>query len=115
MIKALNSMSGVENFDMNVNSGVLLVKSSLPISVIQEKIESIGPRVVVKGYGTESQPLQGKVCYSLLLLRLFYLLFCVVIEFAVQILRLIARCINCVTLQSCTIKYVTKLPPVLVL
>lgn len=48
---SLYELSGVDNVSINPKSGTMIVKSSLPISVIQEKIEATGQRAVIKGYG----------------------------------------------------------------
>ncbi|XKL67413.1 hypothetical protein PGB90_002904 [Kerria lacca] len=58
----LKELSGVDNVNLFPESGILVVKSSLPISVLQEKIESVGHKVVIKGYGgIEQDSLQAAV------------------------------------------------------
>lgn len=66
----LKELSGVDNVNLFPESGILVVKSSLPISVLQEKIESVGHKVVIKGYGGIEQ---GDLYYvSLYHKRIFY-------------------------------------------
>lgn len=48
---SLSELSGVDNVSVYPESGTLVIKSSLPISVLQEKIEATGQRAVIKGYG----------------------------------------------------------------
>lgn len=48
---SLSGLAGVDNVSVHPESGTLVIKSSLPISVLQEKIEATGQRAVIKGYG----------------------------------------------------------------
>lgn len=51
-IKAsLKDVEGVTGFEVSFEKGTVLVESSLPSSVIQQKLESNGNTAVLKGYG----------------------------------------------------------------
>lgn len=52
---SLSELSGVDNVSIYPESGTLVIKSSLPISVLQEKIEETGQRAVIKGFGGINQ------------------------------------------------------------
>ncbi|KAK7580231.1 hypothetical protein V9T40_000860 [Parthenolecanium corni] len=52
---SLSELSGVDNVSIYPESGTLVIKSSLPISVLQEKIEETGQRAVIKGFGDSVQ------------------------------------------------------------
>ena len=49
--ESLEHVEGVESVEVHAGSETVIVKSSLPISLLQEKIESNGQRAVIKGYG----------------------------------------------------------------
>lgn len=49
--KSLSDVDGIDSVKVYSNSETLVVKSSLPVSILQDKIESIGQRAVIKGYG----------------------------------------------------------------
>lgn len=48
---SLSGLKGVDNVDVSLERGTVVVDTSLPCSLIQEKIESSGRRAVLKGYG----------------------------------------------------------------
>lgn len=55
----LSDTSGVDDIRIFPATGTVVIKSSLPVSILQEKLESTGQRAVVKGYGgTEKGYLQ---------------------------------------------------------
>jgi hypothetical protein len=49
--EALTNVDGIDSVKLYPNSDTVVIKSSLPISVLHEKIESTGQRAVIKGYG----------------------------------------------------------------
>lgn len=53
--KSLSGTDGIDSVKVYPNSETLVVKSSLPVSILQEKIESIGQKAVIKGYGGTEQ------------------------------------------------------------
>lgn len=58
----LSDTVGVDDIRIFPGSGTVVIKSSLPVSVLQEKLESTGKRAVVKGYGgTDQGSLQAAV------------------------------------------------------
>ncbi|XP_043268344.1 copper chaperone for superoxide dismutase isoform X2 [Venturia canescens] len=48
---SLSGLEGINNIDISLDRGTVVVDSNLPYSVIQEKIEKSGRRAVLKGYG----------------------------------------------------------------
>ncbi|KAF7991776.1 hypothetical protein HCN44_010577 [Aphidius gifuensis] len=52
--KSLSSLNGVDKIDVSLERGTVVVQSSLPYTLIQEKIEDSGRRAVFKGYGENS-------------------------------------------------------------
>ena len=51
---SLADLSGIKNVDISLEKGNVVVETSLPYSVIQEKIEvDSGKKAVLKGYGGE--------------------------------------------------------------
>lgn len=48
---SLSNIDGIQNIDISLETGTVIVDSSLPYSVIQQKIENSGRRAVLKGYG----------------------------------------------------------------
>lgn len=53
--KSLSGTDGIDSVRIYPKSDTVVIKSSLPISILQEKIESTGQRAVVKGYGGTEQ------------------------------------------------------------
>ena len=51
---ALSGIDGVEKVDIVLENGTVVIESTLPSSVLQERIESTGRRAVLKGYGPQS-------------------------------------------------------------
>lgn len=49
--ESLANVGGIEKVQVHPDSETVVIKSSLPISLLQEKIESAGQRAVIKGYG----------------------------------------------------------------
>ena len=50
---SLVGLNGVNNVNVSLERGTVIVDTSLPYSLIQEKIENSGRRAVLKGYGGE--------------------------------------------------------------
>ncbi|XP_076232433.1 copper chaperone for superoxide dismutase isoform X2 [Calliopsis andreniformis] len=50
----LTDISGIKNVDISLEKGNVVVETSLPYSVIQEKIEQTGKKAILKGYGDNS-------------------------------------------------------------
>ncbi|KZC13330.1 Copper chaperone for superoxide dismutase, partial [Dufourea novaeangliae] len=48
---SLAGVNGIENIDISLENGNVVVQTNLPYSVIQEKIEQSGRKAVLKGYG----------------------------------------------------------------
>ena len=48
---SLVGLNGVNNVNVSLERGTVIVDTSLPYSLIQEKIENSGRRAVLKGYG----------------------------------------------------------------
>lgn len=48
---ALIGVNGIKNIDISLEKGSVIVETNLPYSIIQEKIEQTGRKVVLKGYG----------------------------------------------------------------
>ncbi|XP_025602500.2 copper chaperone for superoxide dismutase isoform X2 [Athalia rosae] len=48
---SLSNVDGIENIDVSLENGTVIVNTTLPYSLIQEKIENSGRRAVLKGYG----------------------------------------------------------------
>ncbi|XP_076654601.1 copper chaperone for superoxide dismutase isoform X2 [Halictus rubicundus] len=48
---SLASVKGIENIDISLEKGNVVVQTNLPYSVIQEKIEQSGRKAILKGYG----------------------------------------------------------------
>lgn len=49
--KALQSVNGITNFEVDLGKESVVVESNLPTLKIQEILESTGKKVAVKGYG----------------------------------------------------------------
>lgn len=47
----LTGINGIEIVDVSLEKGNVVVETSLPYSVIQEKIEQTGKKAILKGYG----------------------------------------------------------------
>lgn len=47
----LIGVNGIKNIDISLEKGSVIVETNLPYSIIQEKIEQTGRKVVLKGYG----------------------------------------------------------------
>ncbi|XP_012142350.1 copper chaperone for superoxide dismutase isoform X1 [Megachile rotundata] len=66
--KSLTGVNGIDNIDISLEKGNVVVETSLPYSVIQEKIEKSGKKAVLKGYGDNSSAvamLGGNSGYSI--------------------------------------------------
>lgn len=50
---ALSNVEGIENFEISLEKGSVIVQTSLPSNTIKEKIETTGRRAILKGYGFE--------------------------------------------------------------
>lgn len=53
-IKDALNINGVNDVNVSLNDGTVLVQTTLPAAIIQEKIESTGMRAVLKGYGADN-------------------------------------------------------------
>lgn len=62
-IKDALNINGVNDVNVSLNDGTVLVQTTLPAAIIQEKIESTGMRAVLKGYGADNPrgPIQAAV------------------------------------------------------
>ncbi|XP_011632900.1 copper chaperone for superoxide dismutase-like, partial [Pogonomyrmex barbatus] len=49
--KSIADLEGVQNIDISLERGTVILETNLPSSVIQERIERTGRRAVLKGYG----------------------------------------------------------------
>lgn len=49
--ESIEGMEGIQNIDISLERGTVVVETNLPYSVIQEKIEKTGRQAVLKGYG----------------------------------------------------------------
>ncbi|XP_015111150.1 copper chaperone for superoxide dismutase isoform X2 [Diachasma alloeum] len=49
--ESLGELKGIQDVDVSLERGTVVLQTHLPYSVIQEKIESVGKRAVLKGYG----------------------------------------------------------------
>ncbi|XP_033331179.1 copper chaperone for superoxide dismutase isoform X2 [Megalopta genalis] len=49
--KSLADVKGIENIDISLEKGNVIVQTNLPYSIIQEKIEQSGRKAILKGYG----------------------------------------------------------------
>lgn len=47
----LSNDKDISKLDVSLDRGTVLVETKLPYTVIQEKIESLGKRAVLKGFG----------------------------------------------------------------
>lgn len=52
---SLSNVEGINNVDISLERGTVVVDTNLPNSLIQEKIESTGKKAVFKGYGGKYQ------------------------------------------------------------
>lgn len=50
----LSGIDGVEKVDVSLENGSVIIQSTLPSSVLHERIESTGRRAVLRGYGPQS-------------------------------------------------------------
>lgn len=51
---SLTSVKGIKNVDVSLKTGSVIVETSLPYSVVQEQIEKVGKKAVLKGYGASA-------------------------------------------------------------
>lgn len=51
---SLTGIDGIEDIEVSLGNGSVIVKTDLPYSVIQRKIEESGKKAVLKGYGDSS-------------------------------------------------------------
>ncbi|XP_020295228.1 copper chaperone for superoxide dismutase isoform X2 [Pseudomyrmex gracilis] len=66
--KSIADLEGIQNIDISLERGTVIVETSLPHSIIQERIEGTGKQAVLKGYGSESSAvsmLGGNSGYSI--------------------------------------------------
>lgn len=52
--KSLIELNGINNIDVSLERGTVVVETNLPFTLIQEKIEKTGKKAVLKGYGENS-------------------------------------------------------------
>lgn len=50
----LTGINGIENIDISLEKGNVVIETNLPYSLIQEKIEQSGRQAVLKGYGSNN-------------------------------------------------------------
>lgn len=48
---SIANVEGIQDIDISLERGTVVVKTNLPCSVIQERIEKTGKQAVLKGYG----------------------------------------------------------------
>ena len=51
---SLSNVEGIKDVDISLERGTVVVDTSLPYSLVQEKIESTGKKAILKGYGGET-------------------------------------------------------------
>lgn len=49
--KSIADLNGIRNVDISLERGTVTLETSLPYTVIQERIERTGRQAVLKGYG----------------------------------------------------------------
>lgn len=49
--ESIADLEGIQNIDVSLERGTVVVETNLPYSVVQEKIEKTGRQAVLKGYG----------------------------------------------------------------
>lgn len=49
--KSIADLEGIQNIDISLERGTVVVETSVPYSVIQERIERTGKQAILKGYG----------------------------------------------------------------
>lgn len=49
--ESIANIEGIQNIDISLEHGTVVVETNLPYSVIQERIEKTGRQAVLKGYG----------------------------------------------------------------
>lgn len=57
---SLAGVNGIENIDISLEKGSVVVETNLPYSVIQEKIEESGRKAILKGYGGKNMEIINK-------------------------------------------------------
>ncbi|XP_076626329.1 copper chaperone for superoxide dismutase isoform X2 [Colletes latitarsis] len=65
---SLTGVNGIENIDISLEKGNVVIETNLPYSILQEKIEQSGRKAVLKGYGDHSSAvamLGGNSGYSI--------------------------------------------------
>lgn len=55
--ESIADMEGIQNIDISLERGTVVLATNLPYSVIQERIEKTGRQAVLKGYGGSNIPL----------------------------------------------------------
>lgn len=58
---ALGDLKEIENLSISVENGTVLVETSLPSSIIQDRIESTGMKAVLKGFGSNKDGIGNKM------------------------------------------------------
>lgn len=49
--ESMKDMEGIQNMEISLEHGTVVVETDLPYAVIQERIEKTGRQAVLKGYG----------------------------------------------------------------
>lgn len=81
MISCLNELpvlirpAGIKNVYVNLSDEIVLVESSLPSSVVQQRLEDTGRLVVFRGYGGQGMQLYHNIILILYLALLILLCF----------------------------------------
>nr|XP_012231671.1 PREDICTED: copper chaperone for superoxide dismutase isoform X1 [Linepithema humile] len=52
--ESIADLEGIQNVDVSLDRGTVIVETNLPYSIVQEKIEKTGRQAVLKGYGDGS-------------------------------------------------------------
>ncbi|XP_022197059.2 copper chaperone for superoxide dismutase [Nilaparvata lugens] len=58
---ALRDLKEIEKLTISVDNGTVLVETSLPSSIIQDRIESTGMKAVLKGFGSSKDGISNKM------------------------------------------------------
>ena len=81
LISCLNELpvlirpAGIKNVYVNLSDEIVLVESSLPSSVVQQRLEDTGRLVVFRGYGGQGMQLYHNIILILYLALLILLCF----------------------------------------
>lgn len=65
--KSIADLDGIRNVDISLERGTVTLETSLPYSIVQERIERTGRQAVLKGYGGLNE-----FCYGIVYLFMYY-------------------------------------------